>query len=235
MKKKITIAHLYYDLMNLYGENGNIKALEKFIARQGVEVEVIKLTLGDRIDFERYDFYYIGSGSERNETLVMGDLVKYKKDIKKAIDARKFFLVTGNAMEMFGQRKVLNDGVAIECLGIFDYESLDMNYRLLGEITYEFDKLEKDKGYHIVGFKNCYCAINDNQYERPFQMPDNIKVNNFWAMTFFGPVLIRNPYFTDYLLSGLFESLDMEYEANDESCEYVAYHEYVKNFVENEK
>ena len=60
MKKIIKIAHLYYDLLNLYGESGNIKALKRFIERQNVECEIHFLTLGDKIDFEKYDLYYMG-------------------------------------------------------------------------------------------------------------------------------------------------------------------------------
>ena len=75
---KIYIAHLYYDLMNLYGENGNILALEKAFNDQDLYTEVVNLTIGDKIDFNKYDIYYIGSGSEANQLLVINDILKYK-------------------------------------------------------------------------------------------------------------------------------------------------------------
>ena len=68
--KKIKIAHLYYDLMNLYGENGNIRYLVKSLGEQGIDVEVHFLSMEDKIDFKKYDFYYIGMGSEENKMLV---------------------------------------------------------------------------------------------------------------------------------------------------------------------
>ena len=55
---EINILHLYYDLLNLYGENGNIKALKKHLEEQNVKVNIEFLTLNDKIDFKRYDFVY---------------------------------------------------------------------------------------------------------------------------------------------------------------------------------
>ena len=47
----IRIAHLYYDLMNLYGENGNVKCLEKYLTKQNINVEVSYLTKDDKMKF----------------------------------------------------------------------------------------------------------------------------------------------------------------------------------------
>ena len=99
---KIKIAHLYYDLMNLYGENGNVRALKRFIERQDIKCDIHFLTIGDKINFEDYDLFYIGMGSENSEMLVLEDIKQYKDDIKKAINKGKHFLITGNSMELFG-------------------------------------------------------------------------------------------------------------------------------------
>ena len=232
MKKKIKIAHLYYDLMNLYGENGNIRALENFIARQGFDAYTDRLTIKDKIDFKKYDIYYLGAGSEENELLVIADLLPYKEDIKTAIEDGKMFLVTGNAMEIFGREIYIPGTENIECLGIFNYTSVYGFGRLVGEVQYEFAGLPLDKGRHIVGFKNCNSQIVENDGELLFGTSDSFRQNNFFAMNFIGPILIRNPYFTDYLLSILFEELHEVYVADSSTCEYKAYHEYVKNFVE---
>ena len=68
--KKFKIAYLYYDLMNLYGENGNIRYLEKKLKEQDIDVQIDLLSIPDKIDYKKYDFYYIGAGSEKNEILV---------------------------------------------------------------------------------------------------------------------------------------------------------------------
>ena len=101
--EKIKIAHLYYDLMNLYGESGNIMALEKGFNDQDMYTEVIKLSINDRIDFTKYDIYYMGCGSESNQLIVNEDLLKYKNIIKDAIEDGKYFIFTGNSYELLGK------------------------------------------------------------------------------------------------------------------------------------
>ena len=95
--EKIKIAHLYYDLMNLYGENGNIMALEKGFNDQDMYTETSNLTIGDKIDFNKYDIYYMGCGSEENQSLVIEDILKYKDKIKNAIENNKETIVLVNS------------------------------------------------------------------------------------------------------------------------------------------
>ena len=121
---EINILHLYYDLLNLYGENGNIKALKKHLEEMGVRVNIEFLTINDVIDFSRYDFVYIGAGTEKSQKLVLKHLLKYKKDIKNYIESNKFFLATGNSLELFGKFIKTKD-TTYKCLNIFDYESYE--------------------------------------------------------------------------------------------------------------
>lgn len=232
VKNNIKIAHLYYDLMNLYGENGNVRALKRFIERQGVDAKIKLYTIGDKIDFEECDFYYIGCGSEDNQRLVLEDLMKYKDDIKKAVDNGKMFLATGNSMELFGKKIRLKTGQSLECLGIFPYQAYEEEKRLVNEIIYEYKDLPDLKGKHILGFKNCNCNIVHND-ERLFEFPNTINHNEFYGMNFVGPFLIRNPYFTNMLLEKLFKKRDCEYKSYEDSIEFKAYQEYIKNFVTN--
>ena len=79
----ITIAHLYYDLLNLYGESGNVKALEYQLEGQGITVKIKFLTIGDTLDFSKYDFVYMGAGTEENQKLALKHLIKYKDKVKE--------------------------------------------------------------------------------------------------------------------------------------------------------
>ena len=116
--EKIKIAHLYYDLMNLYGENGNIMALEKGFNDQDMYTETSNLTIGDKIDFNKYDIYYMGCGSEENQSLVIEDILKYKDKIKNAIENNKHFIFTGNSYEILGKYIEKTNGSKIETLGL---------------------------------------------------------------------------------------------------------------------
>lgn len=99
----IQIAHLYYDLMNLYGESGNVKALKLQLEQQGIKVKIRFLSINDSLNFSEYDFVYIGMGTEENQALVLKHLLPYKKEIAESINKGTFFLITGNALELFGK------------------------------------------------------------------------------------------------------------------------------------
>lgn len=233
MKKIIKIAHLYYDLMNLYGESGNVKALKRFIERQGVECEVHFLTIGDEINFKKYDFYYIGQGSEKAQDMVLHDLFPYSHAIKEAIKDGKMFLATGNAMELFGTRMRIKDGKPVPCLNIFDFNSNEAYHRLVSDMFYDFDELPVGKGRKVLAFKNCNTNIMNNENVRPFKFSDNIHYIHFFGVMSVGPLLIRNPYFTDYLLEELFTIKGYEYTPHTDTIEYKAYHEFVENVIIN--
>ena len=92
---EIKLLHLYYDIMNLYGEYGNIKILEQHLKDQGCEVIVDKKTINEDINFEQYDFVYIGSGTEKNQEIILKDIMeKHKDELKNAIEQEKVILLT---------------------------------------------------------------------------------------------------------------------------------------------
>ncbi len=118
---EITIGHLYYDLMNLYGESGNIKVLTYQLEKQNIKVNIKKLSIKDEINFDELDLIYIGSGTLNNQKLVLNDILKYKNDIYKYYNNNKFFLITGNAIELFGKYIIDINNKKYNCLGLFDY------------------------------------------------------------------------------------------------------------------
>lgn len=232
MKKTIKIAHLYPDLMNLYGESGNIKALVTFLARQGYNAKVDRLTVGDKIDFEAYDFYYMGCGSEESQMIVLNDIRQYKDAIEKAINGDKMFLITGNAMELFGRKIRLKNGQSYSCLNIFEYQAYENEKRSVSEILYKYEGLPEGLGGNIFGFRNARCNIVHNSH-RLFSFASTYHNHNFYAMNFMGPFLIRNPYFTNMLVQKLIEGLGGKYTDITDTIEFKAYQKYYENFIVN--
>lgn len=221
MKKVIKIAHLYYDLLNLYGEAGNIRAIKEFIERNGIDVEIHFLTIGDKINFKDYDFYYIGQGSEENRNFVLKDLMNYKKEIKEAIENNKVFLATGNAMELFG-KSIINDKNKIECLNIFEYSSITKQNRLVKDIRYIIDKK------YMLGFKNCSEEIINNKHSIE-GYNDTYNKYNFFGFNFVGPLLIRSPYFTNKLIEIILNQKNINITLPTNTIEFEAYNNILKN------
>lgn len=228
--KTIKIAHLYYDLMNLYGENGNILALSEAFKRQGAKVTVDNLTKGSKIDFNKYDIYYIGMGTEDNQEIVREDILRYKTEIKKVFK-KKVWIATGNSYELFG--KNINGN---ECLGLFNFTSKTVRNRIVKEQVYETYLTTSP----VIGFQN-RGSINDNEENHLFKVIDGnadnrdsiyegIHIDNFYGTYTVGPLLIRNPHLLDKIVKDYFEAHQTAYKEIKNTYEYKAYEEYLKNF-----
>ena len=213
------IAYLYYDFLNLYGESGNIKIISNILKYNKIKHEILYLSLDDELDFNSYDLVYIGSGTEENQLIALNHLMNYRDDIKKYIEDNKFMLITGNSVDLFGQ-KIMADGT-YDGLGIFDY-NITRGKRKMAEV-YLDGKIVKNK---ILGF------INNNSYIDKIVYPlfenEGIKYHNFYATYILGPILVRNPEFTKYFLNRL-TNKKLKY---DLKLETKAYNEFVKNFKE---
>lgn len=197
----IKILHWYYDVMNLYGEYGNVKILESHFKDQGLNVIVDKKTVSDDVDLNEYDFVYIGAGTEDNQMFIMQDIKKYVTDIKKYIDEEKFILLTGNSYELLG--KSIDDK---ECLGIFDFETTILNDRVTSDVIYNSKYLRKK----VVGFVNKMTNVVHNLnpfFEVEFGIGENesgdtegIKYKNLYGTHVSGPILVRNPEFLEMIV-----------------------------------
>ena len=238
----IKIAHLYYDLMNLYGEHGNILALIKHLEGHNIKPIVHYLSLEDNIDFTKYDIFYLGSGSHPSFELVRKDILKYKKAIKEAIKQNKFFIVTGNSLDLFGRSFNTLDEEEETTLDLFQFESFQTNERIVGEQTLTFPKINAE----IIGFQNRDTIMRFVKEKHLFDVKkgtgytsksivEGIIKNHFYGSYLLGPILIRNPYFTEYLIEQIIKQKNIAYTEYQDELEIKAYEEYRKNMLKNEK
>lgn len=225
----IKVLHLYYDLLNLYGEQGNILALKRAFKNQNVEIEVDYLSVQDKIDFQKYDLVYLGSGSTENLLIALEDIKRHKKELKKYIESKKVLLATGNSYLLFGQK--INN---LDALGIFDY------YAASSEKMAQESLMELYQEKDIIGFQNREFIVN-NKRNHLFKVKeglcDNLKSEyegyheyNFYGTFVIGPLLIRNPHFTNILVKEIMEKNNLIYHEYDDKVLVDAYNEYIKNF-----
>lgn len=204
---EITIGHLYYDLMNLYGEIGNIKVLTYHLKNQGIKVNIKNLSIDDDINFDELDLIYIGSGTNNNQLLVLNDILKYKEDIHKYYNDNKFFLITGNAIELFGEQIIDIDNNVHEGLKLFDYYTKENKKRIVNEV-YIPSLFTKD---NILGFNNHFGSIyNDN-----IKLDNKFIFNNNFYGTYTLGLLPRNPSFTKYFIKQLIINKNKKFKIKD--------------------
>lgn len=234
---KITILHLYYDLMNLYGENGNVKAMKNYLEELGIKVNIVFSTISDELDLSNIDLIYIGSGTEQNQKIVLEHLTKYKKEINNYIDENKFIISTGNSFELFGQTIKFKDK-KYNGLKIFDYNTLIEDFRIVDEIVAKSNFLNKP----IIGFANHNGIIKDSTNplfeiikgsgNYPKSTIDGFNKNNFYGTYIIGPILARNPHLLTYLMNKLVKQKNDSFKIKkvNLSFENMAYDTYIKKY-----
>src|SRR5574344_1471263 len=197
----INIMHLYYDLLNLYGESGNIKALKNYFEAQGIKTNIHFLTLTNDIKLDNIDIIYIGCGTKNNQSLALKHMLKYKKEIKNFIENNGYVISTGNSIELFG--KTIDKEKA---LNIFNYNSIDEGFRIVDEALYKTNLIEK----YIIGFQNqerTIKDIDDNQLfevikgtgSYPKSKYEGYSYKNFYGTYLIGPLLVRNADLLEYI------------------------------------
>lgn len=200
-----TIVHLYSDLLNLYGDRGNIKVIEKRCQWRGIETQTIQVHKDDVIDLSNADFVLLGGGSDASQAIVCHQLKQYRQQIQDYIDDNGIFLAVCGGYQLLGQSYASIQG-DIEGLGIFDYKTIAGNSRCIGNVV-----IESDFGFNIVGFENhggltylndtpslgkvIYGYGNDGK-----GLCEGIHYKNCVGTYIHGPLLPKNPQLADALI-----------------------------------
>ena len=216
------LLHLYHDLLNLYGEYGNVVVLKKHLIDQGFDVVLDKKTINDEFDFNDYDFIYCGSGTEKNLMVALNDLLNRKESLIKAIDNNKAFLFTGNAMELLGKTIDSKEG-----LGIVPIETTFTDNRYTGDVIVKNEEIGE-----VVGFINKCSLIKEDENIKLFdyifkqnEINDNAyegyHYKNVYGTHIIGPILVKNPNFMKVIIKLLggkdFIYKELSYPFEDDS------------------
>ena len=208
------VLHYYHDIMNLYGDYANVLALQDMLTRAGEEVVIEKKTIGDSVQLSDYAFIYIGSGTERNQKVVLEDLRLHSDELREYIESGKPVLMTGNSFEMLGKTLTDCSGKTYQGLGLMNFTTTEQNKtRNTADAILTADFLERP----LVGFINKCSTISgvvsplfkvkmglgnqaDDQHE-------GVRMKNLFGTHLTGPVLMKNPEFLTYITSLLTENV----------------------------
>lgn len=132
----LQVAHLYPDLLNLYGDYGNILALRRRARLRGIAVQVTDIGIGGRLDPDAYDLFFMGGGQDSEQSALLTDLLTEKRDaLVHAARADKVFLGICGGYQMMGRRFVTATGRQLGGLGILDVETHGEPDRIIGDIA----------------------------------------------------------------------------------------------------
>ncbi len=244
--KELKILYLYPDILELYGDFGNIQVLRYRLEQRGIKAIIDSYSIDDIApDFTQYDLVFAGGGADQEQGILSQDLLKHKDNIKKAIDDGVFFLLICGAYQLFGKYYKGVEGNIIPGLEIFDYytEAIeDRKKRCIGNIVIEANlngNLTKIIGFENHGgqtygisspFGKVLCG-NGNQFG---SNDEGFFLNNVIATYLHGPLLSKNPELADFIIKYCLDrkyNEDITLEALDDNFENLCRNQLLDRFL----
>jgi len=237
----LKLCHLYPDLMNLYGDRGNILTLEKRCEWRNIDFSVEGITVGQKLETKKYDLYFFGGGQDKQQKIVAADLKRKSGWLKKAAEEGKIFLAVCGGFQLLARYYQPFDSPKLWGVGIFDAYTVASNYRCIGNVLIECQiGGEKVK---IIGFENHSGQTYLGKKCRPLGkvlkgFGNNVKekkeggfFKNCFGTYIHGPLLPKNPKLADYLISLALEQKygkKIELKKLDDSLENLAFEKVLK-------
>ncbi|MSQ28567.1 MAG: glutamine amidotransferase [Dehalococcoidia bacterium] len=207
---KLRLAHLYPDHMNLYGDRGNVLCLQARCRWRGIDLEVVRLGLGDPFNAAAYDLVFIGGGPDREQVRVAQDLTEVKgRALKEAVEAGVALLAVCGGYQLLGHHYRPAAGPDLPGLGVFDAYTEHPGpaaKRCIGNLV------AQRNGMMLVGFENhggrTYLGPGSTPLatvERGFgnngrDRTEGACYRNAFGTYLHGSFLPKNHRFTDHLL-----------------------------------
>lgn len=149
---ELNICHLYPDVLNLYGDQGNVTCLKKRLEWRGIGCNVEGCSIGEKLDASKYDIFLIGAGQDLEHGVLMQDIMGPKAaEIKAAVEDEKVFLAVCSGFQLLGGYCETADGQKYDCVGALDMHVVDKGQRMIGNYMFTCDDLE---GQTVVAFEN---------------------------------------------------------------------------------
>lgn len=206
-KFKISIAHLYPKLLNLYGDIGNIITLKKRCEWRNIEVEFEEINLGDKI-FE-HDIYFMGGGQDKQQEEVADELYKQKNFLTEERDRNAVFLGICGGYQLFGHYYQPHDKERLKGVSLLDAYTIAGDKRFIGNVTAETDFLNPST---LVGFENHSGLTYLQGDTKPLAVimigngnnskdkTEGGRFKNVFGTYLHGSFLPKNPHFADYMI-----------------------------------
>lgn len=236
---KLTIHHLYADMMNLYGDRGNVISIKKRCEWRGIDVEVVDVGLGERVKPTGCDIFLFGGGQDREQSLLAEDLSGSKgDDLRNIVDDGGVVLGVCGGYQLMGHYYETLEGEKLPGVGIFDLHTEPGNpdeARLIGNVLIRVP-LEDGTVREAVGFENhggrTYLGDVEPLGEVVAGHGNNGKDGgegarrlNTYGTYLHGSLLPKNPWLTDQLVLEAVRAVDdtFELEPLDDATEKAAF------------
>lgn len=204
---EITIHHFYPDLLNTYGDIGNILAIKNRCKKRCIDVHVNNIHLNDTPTLNKGDIVFIGGGQDFEQSLVTKDLLSKKEMLKDFIENDGVTLCICGGYQLMGKSYTTVDGKTLEGLNILNIETISSDIRKIGNIIIKNENFNET----YVGFENhagktyindhtplgtCLIGCGNNGEDKT----EGVIYKNLIGTYIHGPLLPKNPELTDRII-----------------------------------
>ena len=197
----LNVAHLYGNLLNTYGDNGNILMMKYVGEKLGAKMTFDIVSVGDDFDKELYDIVFFGGGQDYEQSIVAKDLPSKRDAIDQYIQDNKVILAICGGFQLLGQYYIQANGVRIDGIGVMGHYTLNQeNNRYIGDIKIHNEEFNET----YYGFENHQGRTFLSDDQKPLGKvvygngnnkedgTEGVHYKNVYGSYFHGPILSRN-------------------------------------------
>lgn len=208
---ELNICHLYPDILNLYGDRGNIITMKRRLKGRGIKVNIDECSIGQPLNADKYDIFFIGGGQDFEQEVLLRDLSSGKaQDIRTAVEEEKTFLAICGGYQMLGEYYKTWDGVQLDFIGAIGVHTIGAKERMIG--NYMFRTTPESGDTVVVGFENHSGKTYLSEQVAPLGMmlsgngnngedkTEGARYKNVFGTYSHGSLLPKNPVLCDFIL-----------------------------------
>ena len=202
---ELHLLHLYPNLLNVYGDVGNIKIFADRASRRGIDVHIHSVNTEDSIDLASMDIVMLGDGQAEELRLVFAHLSEHKDLFQEYILNDGVFLAIGAGFQIFGNQAIVLNGETIEGLSLLPIYTEKTDKKFVGDIAVSFEAetvvgFENHIGKTTVQESDAFAKVLKGYGNNGEDGLEGFKFKNFFGTNLHGPLLSKNPYLADTLL-----------------------------------
>lgn len=256
---KLSICHLYGDLMNTYGDNGNINTIQKRCEWRGISSTVEIISLGDELT-KGYDLYFFGGGQDKTQEVVSLDLKKKANTLKASVEKGAVLLSICGGYQLLQKYFKTKEGKIIPGIGLFDAYTVGSNDRMIQNLWIDLEEnLAKEikemyptsdneqMTTDLIGFENHSGKTYLSSKIQPLgtvikgagnngeDKTEGAVYKNAFGCYLHGSLLPKNPHFADLLITKAIERRygKIKLEPLDDTFEWQAHQSAIKRSKTN--
>lgn len=224
---KLTLLHLFPELLNLYGDRGNITVFSKRCRLRNIELDVMPVSFEEHLDLSDADIIYLGGGSEKDLVKITEKLADFKEKLLRYRDGNGVLLAVATGYPILGDSFVA-EGISHKGLGLLPVTTKAGDKKLIGNIALNsplgiLAGFENHTGRtYLTGGASSLGTVLSGYGNNGEDKTEGVMFKNFIGTYLSGPLLPKNPELCDLLIA---RAIEKKYGSFPDLAPIVCEHE----------